>query len=460
MSRVTDTIVAVGSPPGRSPRGVVRLSGPGTAPVLDALARPRPARKAAGPKPSCWPSGCMVRCRLRPGAGPTVAGWAMLRRGPRTYTGQDLAEVQCPGNPALLERVVRRALEAGARPAEPGEFTFRAYLAGRMDLTQAEGIAATIAAATDGQLAAARHLRQGALGRLAADLVDLLAGVLARVEAGIDFVDQDDVVSVAPAELAADLDAVAERLDLLLARSRTWRSLEALPRVVLAGAPSVGKSTLYNALLGRRRALTSPAPGTTRDVLAEPLALRGPEGRMVEVMLVDLAGLDEPAGALDAEVQAAARAELAGADLVLHVLDGRPWPPPPTRADVPVVRVRTKADLMAAPAGAFDVRVSGRSGAGLDRLRLLVPGRVGERGVGIAAETLALRPRHDAALRAAAGHVAAARQLVDAAADRIASAELVAGAMRAALDELGRLGGRLTPDDILGRVFAGFCIGK
>jgi tRNA modification GTPase len=430
----TDTIVAASSPPGRSYRGLVRLSGERAIAVTAALGIESHPRQLAA-------------SRLRIGSDATLPVLCATFRGPASYTGQDMAELQMPGNPALLDRVVHACIDHGARLAEPGEFTCRAYLAGKLDLPQAEGVAATIAATSDGQLEAARLLREGRLGTLTHELVDQLADALALVEAGIDFTDEEDVVAIEPAQLAERIDAAVARIDHLMAHSRSWGALESLPRVVLVGAPSTGKSTLLNALLGRNRAVISPIAGTTRDVIAEPLCLE----RDVEVMLVDIAGLDRPQTALDHDVQAHAHTAIERADLLLHLDDGEhpPQQVPVTRATV--LRVRSKADR-GAPATDCDVAVSAMTGQGLTELRKAIARRVGDRAVSIGADLLALQPRHESALRAARAHLVAARAAGE--------AELVAATLRSALDELVMLGGRMTPDDVIGRIFARFCIGK
>ena len=439
---------------------------------------------------------------------------------PRSYTGQSMVEIQCPGNPVLLERVVSRVVELGARRAEPGEFTFRAYLAGKMDLTQAEGVAATIAAVSDGQLRAATLLREGELGRFTKQLIHDLAGQLALVEAGIDFTDQEDVVPIAPRELHAGLVSLCGQLDGLLTRSRSWSTVEALAKVVLVGLPSVGKSTLFNALLGRRRTVVMPTPGTTRDVIAEQLTLVNDTGGRVEVMLVDLAGLDSPQDALDRQVQAAARRAINEADLILHVTAPAPatgggigeksthstcedrslhaatgaWPFQvdwPKR--VPVLHIRAKADLgdrcndsslsdapsggqakrkamvIAVSAGADgddvvdDVcRVSGLTGMGMDRLRRAILHHVGKRGESMGGQMLVLGPRHETALGKASTRLHEAIELLTSQIDATAiqRPELVASCLREAMDLLAGLGGQVTRDDVIGRVFATFCVGK
>lgn len=465
---ISDTIVAVSTPPGRAPRGLVRLSGQTAPQILRRLV-------ALDPPAAIRPRQLIVG-RLRH---PPLPALVTFFAGPHSYTGQHVAELQLPGNAALLDRVIHQALRAGARLAEPGEFTFRAFTSGKIDLIQAEGVAATIAATSDSQLRAATMLRDGKLGRLAAELVDLLANQLALVEAGIDFVDQEDVVPIPPGELDRNLADVAVRLAALLGRSRSWGGLEALPRVVLVGPPSVGKSTLFNALLGRRRAVISAMPGTTRDVLCEPLSLALPRSPHIEVMLVDIAGLNQPVAALDKQVQAAARRAIEQADLILR-LENRAQPEPPYRhLAVPpgakVLTVHTKSDLPLLPDSPPDKRrdrsragpaaalsVSALTGENLHALRRAIGQCIGDRGVSVSGQLLALTPRHESSLRGALDHVDAARKLLapQRHATSIEHLELIAGRLRCGLDDLAGLGGQLTPDDVIGRVFATFCVGK
>ncbi|MFA9479276.1 tRNA modification GTPase [Phycisphaerales bacterium AB-hyl4] len=450
-----DTIAAVSSPPGRSLRGLLRLSGRDARAVLSQLID----------LPADLPRRTLQRVRLLDPPMPALLAWFP---GPHSYTGDDVAELQLPGHPALLDRVLHAMLAAGARLAEPGEFTFRGYLAGRFDLTQAEGIAATIAAVSDSQLAAATMLREGQLASVTRELVDELATVLALVEAGIDFVDQEDVVPIAPAELHRRLGSLANRLRALVKRSRSWGALEALPRVVLVGLPSVGKSTLFNALLGRERAVIDAQPGTTRDVLAEPMTLRDAHGRSVEVMLVDIAGLDRPEAALDEQVQAAAHRAIAQADLLLRVTDTADQDAPPSAGltlprDTPTLHVRTKADMPSVEPPASDqLHVSVHADLGLDVLRDAVARRIAERGVSVASDMLALQPRHEHALKAASEQLADALAWVEPQRESpsLDDVELIASHLRSALDALAGLGGEMTPDDVIGRVFATFCVGK
>ena len=293
------TILAVASPPGRSLRGIVRISGA----EAFALIQPHVDDCAVG----------VHRATFQIAGAARFSILMLTTRAPHSYTGEDSIELQMPGNPTLLERVIRTLIESGGargldvRRAEPGEFTARAFLNGRLDLTQAEGVAATIAARSDAELAAARLLTTGRLGEFAMGVADDLAAALALVEAGIDFTDQDDVVAIAPADLHARLCDLRSRIDSQLRRSVGMEQLQSIPWVAIVGPPNAGKSTLFNALLGHERAVVSPIAGTTRDVLAEPLTIATPHGR-AEVMLVDLAGLDDQdASPMNTQMQSAAQ---------------------------------------------------------------------------------------------------------------------------------------------------------
>ncbi len=431
----TAVILAVASPPGRSLRGIVRASGPACVALLEphvqCLDRSRGARPA----------------RLL-ADGLDLACLALFSPAPRSYTGEASIELQLPGSPPLLDRVIDAVLASGrlrgiaARRAEPGEFTARAYLNGRMSLTEAEGVAATIAARSDAQLRAAGLLSEGRLAKMAHELAESLARSLALVEAGIDFTDQDDVVAIAPGVLCTVLEAARDRVDSVLKHAVGSEQLEAIPWVVLAGPANAGKSTLFNALLGHRRAVVSDVPGTTRDVLTEPLTIDTPHGA-AEVMLVDLAGTESTSTDLDRKMQEAASRAIDRADLVLHCLD-------PSRQGVPP-----------AP-DAIPVRVRSLTDAGLTDLRRTIAERLADRAVSLSADALALLPRHEAALRSAQRNLRDAIDLVEPArGERILpQAELVAAGLRMALDDLAGLAGDVTPDDILGRIFATFCVGK
>jgi tRNA modification GTPase len=447
---LSDTIVAPASAPGWSSRAFIRASGPDAFRALtDACTAPPPAL-SRGIRP--------VRLRLGSSSLPVLA---LIFPAPNSYTGQDAFELQFPGNPHLTERLLAQLLSRpGLRMAEPGEFTARAYLNNRLTIDQAEGVAAIIAAQTDEQLAAASSLLSGRTGVAYRAWADELATLLALTEAGIDFTDQDDVVAIAPTSLRDRLVAfrrsIADHLG-----SETPGAVDApLPSVVLVGAPNAGKSTLFNTLLGRRRAVVSDVAGTTRDVLSEELDLSAAAPGAGPVMLTDLPGLDSATtGAADAAAQEAARAALARADVAL-------WCDP--RADfdrsrvIPdlapfarVVRVRTKADLPSGEPDPSALPVCALDGYNLGPLkRAIADQAVRSRAAGVAG----LLPRHRRALARTLESIDAALALI--VPSRAVHAELIAPPMREGLDHLGELIGRISPDDIIGRVFATFCVGK
>ena len=466
-------ILAVASPPGRALRGIVRISGEGTFALLGSRLTLQGGDVEAEEAARCWTEGTarrgMHRAVLRFDQG-ELPCTALLFPGPDSYTGEDSAELQFPGNPGLLERVVAGLLEAAgargvdARRAEPGEFTARAFLNGKMSLSESEAVAATIGAESDAALRAAQLLSGGKLGGFARELADRLAGALALVEAGIDFTDQEDVVPISPGELYEELRDLREALGSQLAHAVGTEQLEGIPWVVLTGETNAGKSTLFNALLGHDRAVVSPASGTTRDVLVEALRIETGHGP-AEVMLVDLAGTDDDESVLNREIQAHARSALERAELVLHCV---PTGETAAGGDAGAILVRTKTDLTSDEGegglepDADEVRVSAVTGQGLERLRQRIGSRLAERAVSLSADAVALLPRHEAALRAAAASLDEALALLEPMRmDRaLSESELLAASMRTALDALAAVAGEVNADDVLGRIFAHFCIGK
>jgi tRNA modification GTPase len=453
--RPADTIAAVASGWAVAPRAIVRLSGPGVAPLLRELCPDLP------PPPTTPGPGTLATGRLR--LTPTLAVPCLVLRsiGPRSFTGEDTAELLLPSSPPLLERVLAcLCARPGVREAGPGEFSARAYLNGRLALAQAEGLAAAIAARTDAQLDSARRLLDGSAGHDARAWLDQTARLLALVEAGIDFTDQEDVVPIAPAELARRLEGLAGEVESSLGSVRGGEHAVDAPRVVLLGPPNAGKSTLFNALLGRNRAVASPVAGTTRDVLVEPLELSSVAPGSPAVLLVDLPGLDAGLAGrseLDASSQAAARGEALAADVVLSCDPSGRFADGGIAGDARVIRVRTKGDLPLAEQPSDALSVCALDGWNLPVLRRAIADAAWSR-VG-SAERWVL-PRHRRTLGAALGALRAARAGVDASQGALGAPELVAGELRAALDHLGEIAGAVPPDEVIGRIFATFCVGK
>ena len=435
-----DTIAAFATAVAPAARIVLRTSGPRAIAVASDLCDAVPASAA---RVTLGFDG--LRC----------PAWVSVFRGPHSYTGDDTVEYGLPGSPVLARMFYDDLLARGLRPAEPGEFTARAYFAGKLDLTAAEGVAATIAASNAAELAAARQLMAGELARRLRPITDAVADTLALVEVGIDFA-EEDVTFVDAAEVRRRVEVADAALAELVADGGRAEPTSHEPRVVLAGRPNAGKSSLLNALAGVGRAVVSPVAGTTRDVLTVAVDL--PRGR---VQLVDAAGLDPfsdgPEGrafspvetrtsgpSLNGEMQRRAADAIATADvlvLVRDATDDRPDVPLPRPPDL---RVTNKADLTGGPG------VSATAGTGLDDLRRALDAAAFGTAIG---GRLALNRRHLAA-------VADARAALSRATDQADVPELAAADLRAALDAVGTVVGSVAPDDVLGRIFGAFCIGK
>lgn len=466
--QASETIVALGSAPGFSARAIVRAGGAGAWSLLEeltgvALGRSRGLHA--------------VRIGLTD-EGLSVPAMVMCFVAPDSYTGEDAFELVFPGNPMLVDRVMQRMLtrRSPARLATPGEFSARAYLNGKMELEQAEGVAAIIAARSAEQLGAARRLLDGVQGREYRAWSEELLTLLALVEAGIDFTDQEDVVAIDAVSLDARLGAIERAMVAMSGRAAPSREGSALPVAALVGPPSAGKSTLFNRLLGERRAVTSEEGGTTRDVLRErmDLARDVPGGGAVE--LLDLPGLDDPAregvgGPSAAAAQEAAARALAGADMLIYCdPTGRFGAIAGTRDGVGIIRVRTKADLLenakvraerTGEEGGDVLAVCALDGWHIGPLRRAIADAAVRGAMG--GEDSILIPRHRRALLAAVESVGAARLVLAGARERphrMADPALLAESLRRAAESLGDLTGKVAPDDVLGRIFATFCIGK
>jgi len=447
-----DTIVAVATPPGRGAIGVVRLSGPRTQHILrelltGAAAAPRVARVAR------------VLVLDAGGRESSDDAVALFFAAPQSYTGEDVAEISAHGNPLLLEGIVRAAMRAGARLAEPGEFTLRAFLNGKRDLPQAEAVADLIDAATPAQARAAADQLHGTLtariGAIDAELFDLLA----RLEASLDFPDEG-YHFVEPAAIVGTLDGIIGRIDTLLADAARGRMLREGVTVVIAGRPNVGKSSLFNALLGTDRAIVTDVPGTTRDLVAERVDIGG-----LAVTLVDTAGARPTVDPIEREGVARSAQARAASSLVLVILDQSEELSDDDRHVLDATRerprliVKNKSDCRdccdisdrAEPV----VAVSAQSGAGIAALREAIVRAL------TASEPLRDTPaitnvRHTALLEEARAALARARTAAEAAAPE----EFIAADLQQARERLDEIVGKRTSDDVLRHIFERFCIGK
>ncbi len=419
-----DTIVAVSSPPGRGDRAIVRLSGPRAIAVASRVAGRRLHR---------------VRGATDAGA---LSAWVMPR--PLSYTREDVVELHLPGAEPLVRDTVERCLKAGARAAEPGEFTRRAFLNGRLDLAQAESVQAVIAAGSEAELGAALALLRGAFSRDVRAIEERMLALCADVEAAIDFEDQD-IRLIDPREALARTRDARASLDDLLSRTAARRVAGGPPTAFLWGRPNAGKSSLFNRLTGGG-AIVSDAPGTTRDVLA---------GECAGMRLLDAPGVFDAEG-LDAEAVRRARAEAERADLLIVVIDATDPREPEGAAGREVVRVVNKCDLRRDLPTGEAVCTSAMTGEGIEELRRRLAQFAAGAGGEAAQARLAVSVRQRGRLREAA---AALRKAEEALAGGLGM-EFVALDLRAALEAVGAVTGRHVADDLLERIFETFCVGK
>lgn len=481
LDRLDETIVAISSAPGRGPLGILRITGPRAIEIADAWTLLPHGRLLE------LPGWIRTRGEVLLAADARVAADVLLFRAPRTYTRQDLVEIHTIGCSPLLEIIRQLAVLQGARSAEPGEFTARAFLNGRIDLAAAEGVAAVIRAQSDVQLRAARRLMDGTLAERVRGAKEELAELLALVEADIDFA-EEPIEFITPPELSRRLAGLMKRLRDLLERGVSMERLDVLPRILLVGPPNAGKSTLMNRLSGTDRAICAAVAGTTRDLLTAPVRL----GR-IEALLVDSAGIDSTEDGLITQARAMTLSELERVDAVCVVFDASVAPDPefltligPLSTARRVV-VANKCDLLnlqpndlAADrlAGSASVAaiaewvsisamnqarlipMSARTGEGIEALRAALADLFDDVPSLASAETLFLTHRQQDALRSAASALARAQQLSAKAAETSDTADLLAFELRESLDALASVAGEVTTEDLLAHVFSKFCIGK
>lgn len=464
MNQDRETIAAVSTPPGEGAIGVVRLSGPGAVEAGGKVFAP------AGGDAELRPRYMHYGRFMDPACGEVIdTGLFVIMPGPGSATGEDVVEMHCHGGPLVVGRVLEAALAAGARLAEPGEFTRRAFMNGKLDLAQAEAVIDVIRAQTESSLASARGRLEGVFSSKVNSVKDPLVELLSGTEAELDFPEEEDVELVPKERLLGALAAAADDIEKMLATFREGSALTEGVRALILGRPNVGKSSLLNLLLKQERAIVTEVPGTTRDVIEEVVNIRG-----VPMRLMDTAGLRDTTDRVESIGVELARSKIEGADLVLFVVDasaGR------FDEDLGLVEaaqgkktivVANKIDLAGdeeknAVVGAFGPEstalVSVKDGTGVEGLL----DAVYKESVGHAPGAVEARPgelvvslRHKKALEAALEGI---DRTARAARDGVPG-EFVATELRWAVDRLGEITGETTTDDILDRIFSNFCIGK
>ncbi|MCO5977773.1 tRNA uridine-5-carboxymethylaminomethyl(34) synthesis GTPase MnmE [Ideonella oryzae] len=465
LARLHDPIVAIATAPGRGAVGIVRVSGPDLKPLAQALLGQVPTPRQALYGPFREADGALID-----------HGLALYFPAPHSYTGEDVLELQAHGGPVVLQLLLARCLSAGAalgwalRLAEPGEFTQRAFLNDKLDLAQAEAVADLIDASTEAAARSATRSLAGAFSQEIEALAERIVTLRMLVEATLDF-PEEEIDFLEKADARGKLRAIQAAVDAVLGRARQGALLREGLRVVLAGQPNVGKSSLLNALAGAELAIVTPIAGTTRDRVSETIQIEG-----VPIHITDTAGLRDDAAASD-EVERIGMARswesIASADAVLFLHDlTRLRDADYQAADALIaqklqgvdparlIQVFNKADSGSPappghPGGEATLLISARTGQGLEALRHLLLERAGwqaaPEGVYIA------RTRHVQALREAAAHLALAAAHADQA---DAALDLLAEELRLAHEALQQITGRFSADDLLGEIFSRFCIGK
>jgi tRNA modification GTPase len=443
-----EVISAIATASGPAAIGVIRLSGP----RLSRFMQPLFGRQIA-------PRSAVLTDFLDSGGRPLDRGIALFFPGPQSYTGEDVLELQGHGGPAVLQLLLRRCLGLGARLAQPGEFSKRAFLNGKLDLAQAESVADLIEASSEAAARAAMRSLSGEFSQEIVALVSELTTLRVRVEAGIDFPEEDTGMMQDDGGMARDLRHLQEKLAAIQLRANSGSSLREDIQIVLIGPPNVGKSSLLNRLAGDEIAIVAEVPGTTRDIVRGEAMFDG-----MAIQLIDTAGLRETEDVVERLGIERTRKAVQDADLLLLVDEAElarslaeAW----SLAEIPVpakrIRVLNKIDLVHRQPekrerdGCVEVEVSAKTGAGLDLLRSAILETVG-RLAEVEGAFLA-RERHLESLSQAAGHLYDAEQ-------SLSQPDLVAEDLRLAQRALSQITGEFTADDLLGEIFSKFCIGK
>jgi tRNA modification GTPase len=443
MAYTADTIVAAATPPGTGGVGMVRISGDKVEAIANAMLGSLPEPRFA------------THHTFRNVAGEALdTGIAIYFPGPASFTGESVLELHGHGGPVVVSMLIDAVVELGARQAQPGEFTKRAFLNDKLDLAQAEAIADIISSGTEQAARAALHSLSGAFSSAVDALAEQLVRLRMHVEAAIDF-PEEEIDFLSDDALSARIEECARSFDELRNQARVGRVLRDGYRTVIVGRPNAGKSSLLNRLSGEEAAIVTEVAGTTRDVLREQINVDG-----LAVELIDTAGLRDDPDRIEAEGIRRAREALKSADAVLWIQDASEAVATNIDEDVPegaeIIIVRNKIDVSGDEAGDQDgvIFLSAKTGDGIDALRERLRQAAGYRNLGEGAFTT--RKRHIDALRRAAEHFDTGRRALEEA----KAGELLAEELRLAQEALGEITGAVSSDDLLGRIFSEFCIGK
>jgi tRNA modification GTPase len=484
MGSLDDTICAVATPMGEGGVGIVRVSGAHALPVASSILRLRSGKTLDQIQPYRFYLGQFI---WNPRQGEKISGigpspvldevLVVTMRTPRSYTGEDVVEVHAHGGQVIVNAICEALTQAGARLAEPGEFTKRGFLNGRLDLTQAEGVLDTIRANSLQSLKMAQEQLQGQFSRIIHDQRDRLLKLVAHLEAGMDFV-EDDIRFIEQSELKRDIHLILEEILQLVDSAEEGRMIREGIRTVIVGRPNVGKSSLLNAILGTNRAIVSHIPGTTRDVIEEAIMVEG-----VMVRLFDTAGLRETIDELENEGMSRATQAIADADVLILAFDKSSilnekdlnfikkytqkhcvialnksdLPPKYSLKEFQDIVQRTRKNLEDVLEGGRNyVEVSALTGEGVESLKRAIKSLAVGRHFEAGDSVLISRLRHKTLLQNAVAALQNALKAID---DTL-SAECVALELRIALNSLGEIVGVITNEDILDQIFREFCIGK
>jgi tRNA modification GTPase len=451
-----DTIAAIATAPGRGGVGIIRLSGSNARSIGKSL-----CRQTLEPRHAHF-------CRFHNATGEVMdSGIGLYFRAPHSFTGEDVVELQAHGGPVILDLLLQACCDLGARPARPGEFSERAYLNDKIDLAQAEAIADLINSTTEQAALNATRSLQGEFSRRIDELVGQVTQLRVYVEAAIDF-PEEEIDFLADGQVQGQLDSINAQLDTVLVAARQGSLVQEGMKLVIAGKPNAGKSSLLNALSGQDTAIVTPIEGTTRDVLREHIQIDG-----MPLHIVDTAGLRDSGDAVEQEGIRRAWKEMESADRILLVVDGSDsttstqdahqlWPERDSHdtRDIPVTIVHNKCDLSGrAPSverlhDSEIIELSAKTGAGLNLLKEHLKACMGYREGGEG--NFSARRRHLQALEQAAASLEQGRQQLLGA----GAGELLAEDLRAVQQHLGEITGAVSSDDLLGEIFSSFCIGK